>query len=142
MRVFETAAVVSNGTHTDSIFDELRSGAEPEVALRKVLTEMGYEKDELSTPRIAGVVAGATGFLGIARVDGVEVARFGLEENSCRLICTYEIDRVETRGYPFLATSPLDAARYMVDGGVFRGFEKPICSAAWMDGFAVHNPHT
>ena len=142
IRVSEKAAVVANGAHTDSIFDELKNGAAPEVALQKVLTEMGYEKDELSTPRIAGVVAGATGFLGVARADGVEVTGFGLEDNSCRLICTYEMDRVETRGYPFLATSALDAAKYMVEGGLFRGFDKPICSAAWMGEFAVYNPHT
>lgn len=111
MRVSGRAAVVANSAHTDPIFSELEGGTVPEVALQKVLTEMGRGKDELSTPRIAGVVAGATGFLGVARADGVEVIGFGLEDNSCRLICTYEMDRVETKGHPFPATSQTRRAR-------------------------------
>jgi IMP cyclohydrolase len=141
IRVSEKAVVVSNGAHTDPIFDALENGAAPEVALRDVLSEMGYERDELNTPRIAGVIAGATGFLGAARTDGVEVATFSLEEDSCRLICTYEMDRAESSAYPFVASSALDAAKYVVDGGVFRGFDKPICAAAWMGELAVYNPH-
>lgn len=141
IRVSENGVVVSNGSHTDPIFEELEAGEAPDVALQAVLTEMGYEKDEYNTPRIAGVVKGDVGFLGIVRQDAVEVSSFDLEENSCRVICTYEMNRLESKSHPFVAESAEEAAKYVVDGGVFRELEQPVCAAAWMDELAVYNPH-
>ena len=57
------ALVASNGSHTDAICAQLELGLPPEAALTHVLTEMGYEKDEHNTPRIAGVVTEAAGFI-------------------------------------------------------------------------------
>jgi IMP cyclohydrolase len=142
IRVSERAVVVSNGAHTDPISDRLQKGAAPELALQQVLSEMGYERDELNTPRIAGVVTDAMGFLGVARKDGVEVAGFELKDNSCRVICTYQKDRLENVEHPFLAASAIEAAKYVVHEGIFREFGEPICSAAWMGELAVYNPHT
>lgn len=141
IRVSRKGVVVSNGAHTDAIFERLESGTAPDVALQSVLSEMGYEKDDYNTPRIAGVVTQNVGFLGTVRVDGVELSSFELDENSAHVICTYELDRVESRGHPFVAETAQQAARYIVDGGMFRNLEQPVCSAAWMDELAVYNPH-
>lgn len=141
IRVSSKGVVVSNGSHTDPIFEKIEAGVQPDVALQHVLTEMGYEKDDFNTPRIAGVVTDTVGFIGTVRADGIEVSSFELEENSCHVICTYEMDRVESKSHAFVAESAEDAARYVVDGGLFKDLELPICSAAWMNSLAVHNPH-
>lgn len=141
LRISSRGVVVSNGSHTDPIFDKLEAGIAPDVAIQQVLTEMGYERDDFNTPRIAGVVTDAVGFIGTVRADGVEVSSFELEDNSCHFICTYELDRVESKGVPFVAQTADEAARYVVDAGVFKDLEQPICSAAWMGSLAVYNPH-
>ena len=141
VRVSKNGVVVSNGSHTDPIFEKIEEGVAPDVALQQVLTEMGYEKDEYNTPRIAGVVTANTGYIGTVRIDAVEVTSFELVESSCQVICTYEMDRVDGRGYPFIAENANEAARYIVGGGIFKDLEQPICSAAWMDELAVYNPH-
>jgi IMP cyclohydrolase len=133
--------VVSNGSHTDPILDELQKGTVPDVALQRVLSEMGYEKDDFNTPRIAGVVTEGQGFIGTVRADAVEIGTFGLEDNTCRVICTYEMDRLDNKNHPFVAPSATEAARYVVDGGIFKDLELPICAAAWMGELAVYNPH-
>lgn len=141
VRVSAKGVVVSNGSHTDPIFEKLEAGVQPDVAIQQVLTEMGYEKDDFNTPRIAGVVTDTVGFIGTVRADGIEISSFELEENSCHVICTYELDRVESKGHPFVAQTADEAARYVVDGGIFKDLELPICSAAWMGSLSVYNPH-
>lgn len=141
IRVSKNGVVVSNGSHTDPIFENIEAGTPPDVALQAVLTEMGFEKDEYNTPRIAGVVTDAVGYIGTVRADGVEVSSFDLENNSCHVICTYEMDRVESKSYPFVAENACEAAKYIVDGGIFKDLEKPICAAAWMGELAICNPH-
>lgn len=141
VRVSKNGVVVSNGSHTDPIFEKLEQGVAPHDALRQVLTEMGYEKDDFNTPRIAGIVTEDTGYIGTVRADGVEVASFTLKENTCCFICTYEKDKADVTGHPFVAETALDAAKYVVDGGDFAELELPVCAAAWMGELAVFNPH-
>lgn len=141
IRVSKNGVVVSNGSHTDPLFEELEAGVEPDVALQKVLSEMGYEKDDFNTPRIAGIVTNQAGYIGTARIDAVEVSCFNLEESSCCFICTYELDKVENVSHPFVAETSLEAAKYVYEGGLFKDMELPICSAAWMGELAVYNPH-
>ncbi|MGC8862469.1 MAG: IMP cyclohydrolase [Armatimonadota bacterium] len=141
IRVCENGTVVSNGSHTDRILEELQNGTPPDLAIQKVLSDMGYERDELNTPRIAGVVTQSHGFIGTVRPDAIEIGAFGLEENTCRVICTYEMDRLDNKNHPFVASSAIDAARYVVGGGMFKNLELPICAAAWMGDLAVYNPH-
>lgn len=141
IRVSKNGIVVSNGSHTDPIYEKLEEGIAPDVALQQVLSEMGYEKDDFNTPRIAGVVKDNIGWVATVRADALEVNSFGLEDNSCHIICTYEMDKVENKSYPFIAETALDAARFVVDGGVFADLEKPICAAAWMGELSVFNPH-
>jgi len=141
IRVSCNGVVVSNGSHTDPIWTELEHGVEPDKAIRKVLLEMGYEHDHLNTPRIAGVVTPDKGYLGIIRDDGIEVTGFDLKENFCRIICTYELNKLEERYYPFNADTAEDVAKFVVEGNFFDTLELPVCAAAWMNGFAVFNPH-
>lgn len=141
IRVSKNGVVVTNGSHTDPIFEELEKGASPEDALSKVLEEMGYERDHLNTPRIAGIVTEDKGYLGIIRDDGLEVEGFDLKDKTCRIICTYELNHIDGTEHPFCGPAALDAAKYVVDGGVFSTLELPVCAAAWIDGLAVYNPH-
>lgn len=141
IRVSDNGVVVSNGSHTDPIFDKLQAGVKPEAALQQVLEEMGYERDDYNTPRIAGIVTEHVGYVATIRADGFEVAGFDLEENSCHIICTYEMDRVESLGHSFIAATAEEAAQYVVDGGIFDTLELPICAAAWMSDLAILNPH-
>lgn len=141
IRVSKNGVVVSNGSHTDPIFEKLEQGVAPDVALQQVLTEMGYEKDDFNTPRIAGVLTDTVGYIGTVRIDAVEVTSFELADNSCHVICTYEMDRVEGKSHPFVAETAEEAAKYVVDGGIFKDLEQPVCAASWMDELAVYNPH-
>ncbi len=141
IRVSKNGIVVTNGSHTDPIFEELEKGTSPEEALRKVLEEMGYERDQLNTPRIAGIVTETRGYLGIVRDDGLEVEGFDLKDKTCRVICTYEMDHLDGKEYPFCGPTAADAAKYVVDGGMFETLELPVCAGAWIDELAVYNPH-
>ena len=141
IRVSKNGIVVSNGSHTDPIFEKLEEGIEPDVALQQVLTEMGYEKDDFNTPRIAGVLTDTVGFIGTVRSDAVEITSFALESNSCHVICTYEMDKIENKSYPFVAETAEKAAKYIVDGGIFKDLEQPVCAASWMGELAIYNPH-
>lgn len=140
IRVAKEGTVVSNGSHTDPIYEKLLTGMKPDQVLQKVLSEMGYEKDELNTPRIAGIVTKTTGYLGIVRDDGVEVSAFDLEDNACRVICTYEMNHLEDKNHPFIAESAYDAAEFVVNGEFFKELEKPVCAGAWINEIAVYNP--
>lgn len=141
IRVSKNGIVVSNGSHTDPILRELEEGTAPEDALRNVLERMGYERDQYNTPRIAGIVTEDTGYLGIIRDNGLEVTSFPLEDNCCKVICTYELNTLDESNYPIQAVNAEQAAKFVVDGGFFSTLELPICSAAWMDELAVYNPH-
>ncbi|MFQ3548763.1 MAG: IMP cyclohydrolase [Armatimonadota bacterium] len=141
LRVSKNGIVVSNGSHTDPIFEALEAGASPDIALQDVLSTMGYEKDDFNTPRIAGVLTESLGYLGTVRIDAVEVTSFALEPNTCQFVCTYEIDKIEGNNHPFIAVDAQSAAKHIFEEGIFADLELPVCSASWMDDFAVYNPH-
>jgi len=141
IRISRGGVVVSNGSHTDPIYRALEEGVSPENALREVLEKMGYERDQFNTPRIAGVVTPDCGYLGIIRADGLEVEGFELKDMSCKVICTYELNRIEDAYHQFYASTAIDAAKFVVNGSFFNTLEQPICSAAWLDDLAVYNPH-
>ena len=120
LRSFPDGVVVSNGSHTDPIFEALEEGTAPEDALARVLEKMGYERDEHNTPRLAGVVAGEIGYLGIVRADGLETASFALTPGCCRVICTYEMDHVTDTSLSARAATADEAARFVIEGEFFR----------------------
>lgn len=142
LKVSDKGAVVTNGSHTDPIFERFDGGMDPEKALATVLEEMGYERDHLNTPRIAGIVTADKGYLGIVRIDGVEVQGFDLKPNTCRVICTYELDHLTGEEHEFKAGTALECAQTVIDGDFFNTLKLPVCAAAYMaNEIAVINPH-
>ena len=127
-------AVVANGTHTDPILEKLESGMSIRDSLTSVLFGMDYEHDYYSTPRIASVVSKSTKSLalGIIRIDGVEVEVFKLKPGEYRFVSTYETNKISTDcgGIGFNAQNAKEAAQFIIDGGKFLEFEKPVSSSS------------
>lgn len=137
-------AVVGNGTHTDPIFEKLESGMSIRDSLTSVLFGMDYEHDDYSTPRIAAAVCKSSKSLalGIIRKDGIEIEVFNLKPGEYRFVSTYETNKILTEfgGIDLNAQNPKDAAQFIINGGKFFEFEKPVSSAAAVEdvtGFEI-----
>jgi IMP cyclohydrolase len=125
IRVAGDVAVVSNGTHTDMILERIQDGQRPIDALAISLVAYGYERDELDTPRIAGVVRGDHAWLGIAKRDEFRVREFNLEDGQAFLVATYEKTDFEATALGQVGSAG-DAAHQAFD----LPFERPVCAAA------------
>ncbi len=127
-------AVVGNGTHTDPIFEKLESGMSVRDSMTSVLFGMDYEHDDYSTPRIAAVVSKSSKSLalGIIRIDGIEIEVFYLKQGEYRFVSTYEMNRILTdfSGIDLNPQNSKEAAQFIINGGKFSGFEKPVSSTA------------
>ncbi len=139
LRLVDDAAVVTNGTQTEMIAEKIKDGMKPLDAIAISLVAYGYERDELETPRIAGVVRGDQGWLGIAREDEVRVKRFSLEEDCAFMVATYEM----TDFLPADITG--DGAVQVAEAAFDLPLERSVCSAAAFrsgDGYelAAYNP--
>jgi IMP cyclohydrolase len=141
VRLAGDAAVATNGSQTDPIAEKIASGMSIRDALVESLLVLDYEKDDFKTPRIAVAVArgAAEGWAGIVRHDGLHVRSFRLLAGKAFYFATYEVsDPREQYVSDFRAASADDAARWIVSGGKFAEFDKPVCSAAALetaDGF-------
>ncbi|WP_297510366.1 IMP cyclohydrolase [Thermococcus sp.] len=93
VRANERYTVVTNGLHTDFIFQALE-WEKPRKALVHVLDAMDYERDEYSTPRIAGVVERGSerGWLGFVGKEGLWVRELRLKEKRAFVTATYNVD--------------------------------------------------
>jgi IMP cyclohydrolase len=136
-------AVVSNGTHTDMIFERIQDGQQPMDAIVLSLAAYGYERDELDTPRIAGAVWGECAWLGIAKKDELRVKKFDLVKDQAFLVATYE--KTDFEAIALGGESAGELARAAFD----LPLERPVCAAAVLaqserqgSGFdlAVFNP--
>jgi IMP cyclohydrolase len=139
IRTVEKTAVVANGTHADMIHDHISDGCKPLDAVGLSLLAHGYERDELNTPRIAGVVSGPWACLGIAMRDGFSVKSFHLEDGDAYMVATYEKTDFE------MVSLGADNAPAIVRAAYGLPFEKPVCAAAALsteNGYdlAVYNP--
>ena len=127
-------AVIGNGTHTDPIFRKLESGMSIRDSLSSVLFGMDYEHDDYSTPRIAAVVSKSSESLalGIIRIDGIEIEVFNLKPGEYRFVSTYETNKISTEfsGTGLTVQDPKEAAQFIINGGKFIEFEKPVSSVA------------
>jgi IMP cyclohydrolase len=135
----KNAVVVANGTHADMIAERMEDGSSPLDALGLSLLAFGYERDELKTPRIAGVMRDAEGWLGIAKDGELRAKRFSLEDGDAFYVATYERTEFE----PIYIAG--DSALALAKASFGLPFERPVCSAAALqdeDGFklAVYNP--
>ena len=125
IRVAGDVAVVSNGTHTDMILERIQDGQRPMDALTISLVAYGYERDELDTPRIAGVVRGDHAWLGIAKRDEFRVRQFNLEDGQAFLVATYEKTDFEAT-----ALGQVGSAGEMARQAFDLPLERPVCAAA------------
>jgi IMP cyclohydrolase len=143
LRIAGEFAIAANGSHTDPIAEKLEGGVPARDALAHVLLALDYEKDDLSTPRIAAVVPreGPSGWLAIVRPDALVVKELALEPGRARYLATYEADDVrDAHTVSFDAASAADAALAAISGPGFASLERPITSAAALAserGFAL-----
>ena len=127
-------AVATNGSQTDPIVEKLAMGYPARDAIALPLLAMDYEKGSLDTPRIVAVVGSKCrkGYLGIVRRDALLVREFDLVPGQVRYLSTYEKNRPcddQVTG-DFDGTCAHCAVNYVVDGGIFADFTKPVTSAA------------
>jgi IMP cyclohydrolase len=143
IRADAASAVVANGTQSDMIMERIEDGQMPLDALAISLVAFGYERDELDTPRIAGVVRGDQGWLGIARREEFRVREFDLKDGQALMVATYEKTGFEPAG--LCGSSAGEIARQAYD----LPLERPVCAAAALarpaaqgQGYdlAVYNP--
>ena len=113
------AAVLGNGSHVDPIAEKYDRGYPARDALAEALLALDYEKDDYDTPRVAGVVDGDAGYVGIVRRDALLVR----EVDEPHLVATYEED--EPGPFEFGPSTAVAAARtaYGLD------FEHAVCAA-------------
>lgn len=133
LKVLKDYVVISNGEHTGPIADKILEGYEPQEALVRTLMDMGYERDDYSTPRIAGVIpsVGDHGWLATIRKDGLIVQRVGLKDGEMSYIATYDHDSVKSD--QVIETSATTANRLAQEAvssvGGWTNLEKPVTSA-------------
>jgi len=124
VRISGENAVVANGTQADMIIERIEDGGKPLDALAISLVAYGYERDELDTPRIAGVVRGGMGWLGIASKEEFRVRQFELKEGAAYMVATYE--KTEFEAVALGGPSAEEIARQAYD----LPLERPVCGAA------------
>jgi IMP cyclohydrolase len=133
LRLADSYAVATNGSHTDPIAEKVSAGVPVRDALASVLLALDYEHDKLNTPRLAAVVHGRarTGFLGIVRHDALLVREFALVPGVAHYVCTYEHNAPGEpyRDQAFDAANATAACSYVLGQGVFADLERPITAA-------------
>ena len=126
--------VVSNGSQTDPIAEKIGINVPVRDAITMGLLAMDYEKDQLDTPRIVGVISqdGEEAYLGIIRKDAVMVRRFTPENGELFYISTYEKNYTcpDFNDGNFNVQNALEAADYITGKGVFADFTNPVTAAA------------
>lgn len=97
VRLTKDYAVVTNGLHTDFIAQALE-WERPRKALVHVLDALDYERDDYSTPRIAGIIkrGEGRGWLGFVGRDKLWVRELELEEGKAFLTATYNMEGFES----------------------------------------------
>jgi IMP cyclohydrolase len=139
LRLGDEVAVVANGSQADTILERVEDGVPPLEAIALSLLVYGYERDELDTPRLAGVVRGDKAWLGIVRRGEIKAKEFLLAEGQALMVATYE--KTEFEPADIAGKSAAEIAQGCFD----LPLERPVCAAAAMtsdDGFelAVYNP--
>jgi IMP cyclohydrolase len=139
LRLGDEVAVVANGTQADTILEKVEDGMPPLEAITLSLLAYGYERDELDTPRLAGIVRGDRAWLGIVKRGEIRTKEFTLQEGQALMVATYE--KTEFEPAAIAGKSAAEIARACFD----LPLERPVCAAAAMasdDGFelGVYNP--
>jgi IMP cyclohydrolase len=133
LRLCGKTALVTNGSQTDPIIEKIIAGMNLRDAFALPLLAMDYEKDSLNTPRIAAAVDAEknVAMLGIVRHDALLVKEFALEPGKIYYLSTYEKNAPCKRSCDeaFDAADADALCTYMISGGVFADFEKPVTAA-------------
>ena len=133
LRLSGKIALVTNGSQTDPVIEKIMAGMNLRDAFALGLLAMDYEKDSLSTPRIAAAVDAEKqiAVLGIVRHDALLVKEFALEPGKIFYLSTYEKNAPCKRccDEAFDVSDAGALCSYMISGGVFADFEKPVTSA-------------
>ena len=108
----------------DMIMERIEDGGKPLDALAISLVAYGYERDELDTPRIAGVVQRKMGWLGIAKKEEYRIRQFDLRDGAAYMVATYE--KTEFEAVALGAGSAKEIARQ----AYYLPLERPVCGAA------------
>ena len=127
IRISGETAVVANGTQADMIMERIEDGGKPLDALAISLVAYGYERDELDTPRIAGVVQRKIGWLGIARKEEYRIRQFDLRDGAAYMVATYE--KTDFEAMALGGPSAEEIARRAYD----LPLERPVCAAAALE---------
>lgn len=134
VRLSGSIALATNGSQTDPVIEKNTMGMPVRDAMTLVLLAMDYEKDSLSTPRVCAAVDAVrkVATLGIVRKDAVLVREFELVPGKMFYVSTYEKNAPcrHNLDEAFNAEHADDICEYMISGGVFAGFEKPVTAAA------------
>ncbi len=134
LRLSGKIALVTNGSQTDPIIEKISSGMNLRDAFALPLLAMDYEKDSLNTPRIAAAVDAEKKvcMLGIVRHDALLVREFPLVPGKLYYLSTYE-KNAPCRNHcddAFDAGSAVEVCAWLISGGEFAAFEKPITAAS------------
>ena len=134
LRLSGKIALVTNGSQTDPIIEKIIAGMNLRDAFALGLLAMDYEKDSLNTPRIAAAVdvEKCIAVLGIVRHDALLVREFPLEPGKILYLSTYEKNApcAQNCDTSFDAADADALCAYMISGGVFADFEKPVTAAS------------
>jgi len=134
LRIAGNCAVACNGSHTDPISEKIASGMSVRDAMALSLLAMDYEKDSYCTPRIAAAVDRTSNraYLGTVKKDGLIVREFELKPGMVYYVATYEKDIpcAHNSDSAFKADDAYAACAYILRGGAFAEFEKPVTAAA------------
>ena len=137
IRLTESWAIASNGSHTDAIADRISEGMPVRQALALCLMAFDYEKDEYNTPRIAAVVPkeGESAWLGVISPDSLEIKHIRLQPGKAIYLATYLVNEILSSNISeFDASSAEEAAQWVIDGGAFNSMEHPVTGGAALVG--------
>jgi IMP cyclohydrolase len=131
LKIAGNVAVATNGSQTDPIAEKIASGMSIRDAMIVSMMVLDYEKDDYNTPRIASAVDLETrsGWLGIARHDGLNVRQLPLEPGNAFYIATYETnDVVLSQTETFEVQNAGEACNYIMEFGVFGTMTNAVSS--------------
>ncbi len=134
LRAVGPVVVAANGSQLEPIATKIERGMPVKDALALGLLLCDYEGDAYDTPRIVAAVQQEWGHLGIVTRDGLEVVRFPLVAGRCRLVATNELRSPTGEEYELVARTAREAARYLVEGGVFGQMTNAVATVAWLGG--------
>lgn len=129
-RVSGSVAAISNGSHTDPIFERLVDGMPPLEAISLGLSALGYERDEPRTPRIFATADTRRDELwfGIIAADRLLIRSAPLRLGSMWVLSTNELLDPASIELPVSASDAAGLAAEVTAGTEWSSFEHPVAA--------------